>query len=102
MSKKILAGVLAAVTFATAAPAFADDDDARHYQQNRAQYISYDKAAHAAVAHVGGGVAEDVDFEYSTRKGAYFDVDVRRNNGQEYKVKVNAKNGKIISSRLDD
>lgn len=100
-SKSVYTALFAALAFGAAAPSFADDDD-RHYRQHRAKYISHQKAAQKAVAHVGGGTAKSVDFEYSTRKGAYFDVEVRTRNGREYDVKVDAKTGKIRSARLDN
>lgn len=101
MSKKILSALLAATALTAAAPALADNDE-QHYRQNRNQYISHKQAAKAAVAYVGGGVAEHIDFEYSTRKGAYFEVEVRSGNGREYDVKVDARSGKVTSAKAED
>lgn len=91
---------LLAALLTVSAPAFADSDE-RHYQANKAQYISYEKAGEAAAAKVGGTV-EQIDFEYSKRRGAYFEVEVRDQDGQEYEVEVDAKTGEILSSRQED
>ncbi|UOP04336.2 PepSY domain-containing protein [Conchiformibius kuhniae] len=99
-SKTVLAALFAAFAFGAAAPSFAGDDE-RYYEQNRAQFITYEKAAQTAVAHVGGGVATDVDFEHSVRKGTYFEVEVRGKDGREYDVKIDAKTGKVLSSKID-
>lgn len=91
---------LAAALLAVSAPALADEDE-RHYQANKHRYISYQKAGQIAATRVKGSV-ENVDFEYSKRRGAYFDVDVRGRDGRDYDVKVNARTGRIMSVRADD
>lgn len=58
--------------------------------------ISAQKASNVASKHVGGGTVTDVDY-----KGHYYEVDVRKANGQKHEVKVNAQNGKVIFSKLD-
>ena len=96
------AAILFAAAFASlAAPALADGDYL-HYEQNRASYITHEKAAQIAVAKVGGGQATDVEFDRSRNKPDHFDVDVRMANGQKYEVKVDAKTGAVLSSHLDD
>ena len=96
------AAVLLAAAFASvSAPALADGDYL-HYEQNRASYITHEKAAQIALAKVGGGQATEVEFDRSRNKPDHFDVDVRTANGQKYEVEVNAKTGAVISSKLDD
>lgn len=91
---------LLAALIAVSASAFADGD-LRHYEANKAQYISYEKVGEVAAAKVGGTV-EKVDFEYSKRRGAHFEVNVAGKDGKDYDVKVNAKTGEVISSEIDD
>ena len=100
-SRKAVAVLLATAFTVVATPALADGDY-RHYEQNRAQYITHEKAAQIAVAKVGGGQATEVEFDRSRNKPDHFDVDVRTANGQKYEVEVNAKTGAVISSKLDD
>ena len=96
------AAVLFAAAFASfSAPALADGDYL-HYEKNRASYITYEKAAQIAIAKVGGRQATDVEFDRSRNKPDHFDVDVRTANGQKYEVKVDAKTGAVLSSKLDD
>lgn len=100
-SRKTVAILLATAFTAVSAPALADGDSL-HYEQNRASYITHEKAAQIAVAKVGGGQATEVEFDRSRNKPDHFDVDVRTANGQKYEVEVNAKTGAVISSKLDD
>lgn len=84
---------------AVSAPALADDK--RMYEQNRAQYITYEQAREIAmnkIKTIGGGTVEksDVDFEYSKSRGAYFEVDVKDVNGRYWEVKVDAKTGEVL------
>lgn len=58
--------------------------------------ISAQKASTVASKHVGGGTVTDIDY-----KGSYYEIDVRKANGQKHEVKVNANNGKVIFSKLD-
>ncbi|MDO4777067.1 MAG: PepSY domain-containing protein [Cardiobacteriaceae bacterium] len=95
--KKNLLALMAAATIAT--PALADDDY-RYYEQNRSQYISHDQAAEAALKAVGkNGRVMEVEFDHDWH-GDHFDVEVLAE-GREYDVIVDAKTGKVLSSRLD-
>lgn len=58
--------------------------------------ISSQQATSTATNYVGGGTVTDVDF-----KGSYYEVDVRKADGQKHEVKINAQTGKVISSKLD-
>lgn len=100
-SNKIKAVLFAAVFSGLSAPALADGDHL-HYEQNRAKYITHEKAAKIAVAHVGGGEAVEVEFDRSRYKPDHFDVEVRAKDFRKYDVEVDAKTGKVISSKLDD
>ena len=100
-SRKTVAILLATAFTVVATPALADGDY-RHYEQNRAQYITHEKSAQIAVAKVGSGQAPEVEFDRSRSKPDYFDVDVRTANGQKYEVEVDAKTGAVSSSRQDD
>ena len=100
-ANRTAAVLLAAAFAAVSAPALADGDYL-HYEQNRARYITHEKAAQIAVAKVGSGQATDVEFERSHHKPDHFDVDVRTANGQKYEVEVDAKTGAVLSSHLDD
>ena len=51
---------------------------------------------------MGGGQATDVEFDRSRNKPDHFDVNVHTANGQKYEVKVDAKTGAVLSSKLDD
>ncbi|MDO4697024.1 MAG: PepSY domain-containing protein [Neisseria sp.] len=96
--KKIVSAVLAASVFLVSAPAFADSDQ-RYYEQHRSHLITYEQAVQNAVAAVGGGHANDVDFEYK-RGRAFFEVEVHHE-GEEWDVVVDAKSGKVLSKRRD-
>ncbi|MDO4998260.1 MAG: PepSY domain-containing protein [Neisseria sp.] len=98
--KKLTSAVLAAATLLAATPAFAGDDY-RYYEQNRANFITHDAAAQKAVAAVGGGQAEDVEFDRDSRYGDVFEVDVRTTNGK-YDVKIDAKTGAVVKKKLDN
>ena len=100
-TQKTAAVLFAALFAAVSTPALAGGDYL-HYEQNRAQYITHEKAAQIAVAKVGGWQATEVEFDRSRNKPDHFDVDVRTANGQKYEVEVNAKTGAVISSKLDD
>ena len=101
LTNKTAAVIFAAVFAAISAPALANGDYL-HYEKNRASYITHEKAAQIAVAKVGGGQATNVEFDRSRNKPDHFDVDVRTANGQKYEVKVDAKTGAVLSSKLDD
>ena len=100
-TNKTAAVLFAALFAAVSTPALADGDSL-HYEQNRASYITHEKAAQIAVAKVGGGQATEVEFDRSRNKPDHFDVDVRTANGQKYEVEVDAKTGAVLSSHLDD
>ena len=104
-SRKTVAVLLATAFTVVATPALAGGDYL-HYEQNRASYITHEKAAQIAVAKVGGGQATEVEFDRSRNKPDHFDVDVdvdvRTANGQKYEVEVDAKTGAVLSSHLDD
>ena len=101
LTNKTATVIFAAAFAAISAPALADSDYL-HYEKNRASYITHEKAAQIAVAKVGGGQATDVEFDRSRNKPDHFDVDVRMANGQKSEVKVDAKTGAVLSSKLDD
>ena len=82
-TQKTAAVLFAALFAAVSAPALAGGDYL-HYEQNRASYITHEKAAQIAVAKVGGGQATEVEFDRSRNKPDHFDVDVRTANGQKY------------------
>lgn len=94
--------ILAIATAMTvSAPAMADND-ARIYQQNKAQYITHAKAGEIAKAHVKGVAVAEVEFDHSHFRGAHFDVDVIAEHGVKYEVVVDAKTGKVLHSEMDD
>ena len=100
-TNKTAAVLFAALFAAVSTPALAGGDYL-HYEQNRARYITHEKAAQIAVAKVGSGQATEVEFDRSRNKPDHFDVDVRTANGQKYEVEVDAKTGAVSSSRQDD
>ena len=77
-----------------AKPAVVKKEIANH-QQNT-QYISHEQACNIALKKMGGGIIGDVDFEYSRRWGAYYEVEIYKDNW-EYEVKVDAVSGKVLS-----
>ncbi|MDO5058709.1 MAG: PepSY domain-containing protein [Neisseria sp.] len=99
MMKKTVSALLAASVLFTSAPAFADSD-MRYYKQHRSELITHEQAAKAALASVGGGHIEEVDFEYERGK-ALIEVEILKD-GDEWDVVVDAKTGKVLSKRLDD
>ncbi|MFA9486241.1 PepSY domain-containing protein [Moraxella haemolytica] len=101
MMKRIIS-TLALSVFAMSFTATASaDEDRRIYQQNKAQYISHAKAGEIAKAHVKGTAVKQVEFDHDRMYGAHFDVEIITAQG-EYDVKVDAKSGKVISSKFDD
>ncbi len=98
--KIIYSAALLTALFA-ASPAFAGGDQL-HYERNRQNYISHERAAQIAVSAVGGGQATDVDFDRSRNKPDHFDVDVRTADGRKHEVEIDAKTGNVLSNRLDD
>lgn len=69
--------------------------------QNRvAGSISAQQASDIAAKHVGGQVL-DVDFERKTH-GDFYDVEVVDAQGIKYDVRINANNGQVVYSRIDD
>lgn len=91
----------AVLVLLAATPALAGEDQ-RYYEANRSQFISYEQAARIAVGHIGDGTAVEVDFDHEEHQGSYFEVDVRAADGREYDVKIDARTGKVWSSKLDD
>ena len=62
--------------------------------------ISLQQAIAAAEKHHPGGTATKAELD--TKWGqAVYEVEVRMPNRQEYDVKIDASNGKVLSSRLD-
>ncbi|MFS4585577.1 PepSY domain-containing protein, partial [Neisseria gonorrhoeae] len=57
------------------------------------------QAEKAAWARVGGKIT-DIDLEHDDGR-PHYDVEIVKN-GQEYKVVVDARTGRVISSRRDD
>ena len=100
ITKTLFAALSAGSLLALSAPAFADNDQ-WHYEKNRSQYISFDKAAEIAAQAVKKGRVKDVEFDKDW-KGDHFDVEVFDENGQEYEVIIDAKTGKVLSNRRDD
>lgn len=100
LKQLIATATLSTVAMFTAPMAMADNDD-YIYQQNQASYISHEKAGQIAQAQVKGSMIEDVEFEHSQYRGAYFDVELVTQNGMEYDVKVDAKTGKVLLVKQD-
>ena len=94
--KHLLLSAAATALLGISSPALAhhdghDDDDhphAMHEHKAQAGLISQAQARKAALARIGGRVT-DIDLEIVK-------------NGQEYKVVVDARTGRVISSRRDD
>ena len=114
--------LLPALMLAVALPAHADDDDddrhrpARVYdrdddddddrrtisrRQGRAEtrIISANRAANAALRRIRGRVS-DVDLTRKNGRQVY-EVDIRAANGRKYEVWVDARSGRVLSSRRD-
>ncbi|EGY51399.1 PepSY domain-containing protein [Neisseria shayeganii] len=113
--------LLPALMLAVALPAYADDDDddrhrpARVYdrddddddrrtisrRQGRAEtrIISANRAANAALRRIRGRVG-DVDLTRKNGRQVY-EVDIRAANGRKYEVWVDARSGRVLSSRRD-
>lgn len=72
-----------------------DDDDHRIYQQNKAQYISKQKAIQIAKNRVKNSQVKKAKFDHDNGVATY-KVELRTKSGVEYGVKINAKTGKII------
>lgn len=78
-----------------------DDDHghAAHQHGKQDKIISRAQAEKAAWARVGGKIT-DIDLEHDDGR-PHYDVEIVKN-GQEYKVVVDARTGRVISSRRDD
>ncbi|HGG7685111.1 TPA: PepSY domain-containing protein [Neisseria meningitidis] len=78
-----------------------DDDHghAAHQHNKQDKIISRAQAEKAALARVGGKIT-DIDLEHDNGR-PHYDVEIVKN-GQEYKVVVDARTGRVISSRRDD
>ncbi|MDO5090235.1 MAG: PepSY domain-containing protein, partial [Cardiobacteriaceae bacterium] len=59
--------------------------------------INASQAANAAKAHVAGRVA---DVDYYAKRGQY-EVDVIAADGRRHEVRIDARSGRVIDSRLD-
>lgn len=99
VSRPLLAALGISSLLALSPSAFADNDQ-WHYERNRNQYISYDKAAEIASKAVENGRVIDVEFDKDWN-GDHFDVEVMDANGHEYDVVIDAKSGKVLSSKRD-
>lgn len=102
----LLTAAAAAALMSVSAPAFAgddwdDEDDRPHISREHAshKFISRAQAKKAALARIGGRVT-DIDFDRDDRR-PHYDVEIVRR-GQEYKVVVDARTGKVLSARRDD
>lgn len=62
--------------------------------------ISLQQAIAAAEKHHPGGTATKAELDTEWGQAVY-EVEVRMPNRQEYDVKIDASNGKVLSSRLD-
>lgn len=93
--------VVATATLTTTPVVLADDDDRRIYQQNKAQYISHQKAGQIAKNRVKNSRVVKVEFDHDDGIATY-QVELRTNSGIQYDVKINAKTGKVIRVERDD
>lgn len=99
--KKLLTAVaIASTTLVTAPVAFADND-ARIYQQNKAKYISHQKAGQIAKNRVKNSRIIKVEFDHDDGIATY-QIELRTTSGVEYDVKINAKTGKVIRVERED
>ncbi|MBH2452599.1 PepSY domain-containing protein [Neisseria meningitidis] len=101
--KHLLLTAAATALMGISAPALAhhdghDDDDHGHAAHQHSN-ISRAQAEKAALARVGGKIT-DIDLEHDNGR-PHYDVEIVKN-GQEYKVVVDARTGRVISSRRDD
>lgn len=69
------------------------------HQALAAGSVTASQAAAIAEKRIGG-IATDVDYERD-RRGDYYDVEVRKSNGEEWDVRIDARTGKVIRTRLD-
>lgn len=101
--KKLMTVVVISTVALTTTPiALADDDDDRRiYQQNKAQYISKQKATQIAKNRVKNSHVKKVEFDHDDGIATY-KVELRTKSGVEYDVKINAKTGKIIHVDRED
>lgn len=100
IQKWMRAALVAGMVALSATPALADGDR-WYYEQNKAQFISYEQAGAAALKAVGGGVIKEIEFEHKRALGDFFDVEVIAPNGLEYDVRIDAKTGRKIYVHLD-
>lgn len=85
---------LSAISLLLAAPVFADEDDKRYYEENKAQLISYEKAKEIAIKASGGGEVREIEFDYNEYLGARFELDVIFE-GMDHEIEIDAKTGEI-------
>ena len=105
--KHLLLSAAATALLGISSPALAhhdghDDDDhphAMHEHKAQAGLISQAQARKAALARIGGRIT-DIDLDRDDGR-PHYDVEIVKN-GLEYKVVVDARTGRVISSRRDD
>ena len=104
--KHLLLSAAATALLGISSPALAhhdghDDDHphAMHEHKAQAGLISQAQARKAALARINGRVT-DIDLDRDDGR-PHYDVEIVKN-GQEYKVVVDARTGRVISSRRDD
>ena len=104
--KHLLLSATATALLGISSPALAhhdghDDDHphAMHEHKAQAGLISQAQARKAALARIGGRVT-DIDLDQDDGR-PHYDIEIVKN-GQEYKVVVDARTGRVISSRRDD
>lgn len=109
--KKLIAGVvLGAIMAASGGQALAAPDAVQELTDNYksstavsvsqpASIISTSRAMRIALNRVGGGYVVDIERDWENGRYVY-DVEVRKH-GREYDVRINARTGRVIFSRLD-
>ena len=93
------AAATALLCISSPALAHHEGHDAVHEHKAQARLISQAQARKAALARIGGRVT-DIDLDRDDGR-PHYDVEIVKN-GQEYKVVVDARTGRVISSRRDD
>lgn len=80
------------------AAAFANDqDDALYYQQNKAQFLSFDAAKARAMKLVPNARSvKDIEFDRGFMR-PYFEIEVIDENGMEIDIKIDAKTGETLN-----
>lgn len=99
--KKLTVTTLLSVTALFSTAAFADDDYLAYQANQYGKIISPDQAHDIAQKHLNAQFISDVDFDYSHRHGAHYEVEAIDSKGREYNVIIDAKTGKVITSYRD-